>query len=302
MKKTYWIVIGVAALGLLCGTLWDVQVSQLIYTPGSPFGEFMAVAAMCPIFVLIPIAAGLLFGALLYQFDQMKNISRILGVLVEVFGVYVIYVTTKGHLGSRHLHGLPFEGLVIIQIACFLLAAALGAFASRKYPKQVLVAALIGVVAICGSRFVLDNIKNLWGRQRFWTMDNIEAQFTPWYAPQFPSAERRAEMGDLIKSFPSGHSLGAMSVLWFSLFPSFLGLCKKNEKAWTNVLTFCALGFWVLTIISRVMLGEHFLSDVSMSGILFLLVFSAMLAGSRRFSEHLYQSEFAQAEAENLDA
>ncbi len=288
MKKAYWIVLGVALLGLFSGTFADVQISQAFSSPDSPFGHFFATAAMAPIFVLFPIAAGLLFGALLVQFGELRVVGRILSAALEGFGVFVTFVTIKGFSGSRHLHGLPFESLVILVICAFLLAAALGAYASRGYPRQVLAAALIGVVAVCGSRYLLDALKNIWGRQRFWTMDNIQAQFTAWYLPQFPSPERMADMGDKIKSFPSGHSLGTISVLWLSLFPSFLGVCQKRKAIWTNGITAFALCFWLLTVVSRVILGEHFLSDVSVSGLVFLVIFLALTAVSDRLCAWIY--------------
>lgn len=293
MKKVYGIVVSLVLLGVLGGTVADVAVSQALYSPGSPFGEFLAAVAMAPIFTLLPIATGLLFGALLAQFEKLKASGRILCSLAQVFGVFVTYVTIKGFQGSRHLHGLSFEGLVLLVIGCFLLSAALGAHASRSHPQEVLIVALIGVVAVCGSRFLLDALKNLWGRQRFWSIDDIATQFTPWYWPQFPTAERRALMGDAIKSFPSGHSLGTISVLWLSLFPSFVGFCQKNEKAWSAGIAIFAICFWSLTIVARMILGEHFLSDVCMRALVFMLLFTGMNLIAERFGERLYKGQMS---------
>lgn len=276
MKKAYWVVVLLACAGLMIGTFADVSVSQAMFAPGSHFGEFFAVAGMGPVFVMVPLAPGLLLGALIRQFKRLSAPGRVFCVALECAGAFVAYSSTSGFVGSRHLHGLPFEWLVVIVVGAFLLCAALGWHASKKYPDQVLSAAIIGVVSVCGSRYIVNNIKDMWGRQRFWTMDDVPAQFTPWYLPQFPGKERLAEMGDKIKSFPSGHSAGAMSVLWLSLFPSFIGLCKRRETAYFGGITTVALCFWALTIVSRVVLGEHFLSDVCMSAILFLALFVTM--------------------------
>lgn len=291
MKKVYWIVLGVVVFLLLIGTFADLPVDVALYDRGSAFGEFFAVAAMIPIWTLIPMSAGLMFGALLTQFGSMGKVWRVACIALLVFGIYATYERTSGFYGSRHLHGLPFPALVYIVIAAFLLAAALGAYASRQYPEAVLKAALVGIVAVAGGRMLLDVFKDMWGRQRFWTMDDPAAQFTAWYRPQFPGAERMAEMGDKIKSFPSGHSFGGISVLWLSMFPAFLGFCQKNRKAWSTGVAVFALCFWALVMVSRLVLGEHFLSDVSMSAIIFLAAFMISEAVAGKLTESIIKEE-----------
>lgn len=273
MKKMYWIIIAFALILLILGTFLDVQINQSLHAPGSPFGQFFAVAAMVPIWILIPIATGLMFGFLITQFSTLNYLWRFLCLALLLFGLYGIYERMLEMVGSRHLHGLPYGALVWMVVLTFMGATALGAHFSRRHPREVMIAAFVGLTAIAGSRLILDNIKTLWGRQRFWTMDNPLLQFTPWYAPQFPNQERMTQMGDAIKSFPSGHSMGSISTLWLSMLPSFLPFCQKHLSAWVNGLSLFALSFWGGTIFSRILLGEHFLSDVAISGIIFLLFF-----------------------------
>lgn len=273
MKKIYWIIIGFSGLLLVIGTLFDIQISELLYHAESAFGEFFAVAAMVPIWFLIPISTGLMFGFLITRFSELSILWRVVCLALLVFGIYATYERMLEMVGSRHLHGMPYWVLTWLVILLFMGATALAAHASKKYPREVFIAAFVGLTAIAGSRMVLDNSKTLWGRQRFWTMDDPATQFTPWYLPQFPSEEVRAELGDYIKSFPSGHSMGSISVLWLSLIPPFLAPCQKNLKRWVNGVSVFALGFWCCTMVSRVILGEHFLSDVAVSGIIFLIFF-----------------------------
>ncbi len=276
MKKVYLIVLSVVLLLLSVSTFVDLSVAQALYNRDSSFGKFFAAAAMVPIWTLIPMSTGLMFGALITRFGSMGKAWRVLCVALLIFGIYATYERTSGFYGSRHLHGLPFSTLVHIVIAAFLSSTALGAHASHKYPREVLMAALVGIVAVSGGRLLLDVFKDMWGRQRFWTMNDATAQFTAWYQPQLPNAERMAEMGDKIKSFPSGHSFGSISVLWLSMFPAFLEPCRKNHRAWGTGIAVFALFFWALVMASRLILGEHFLSDVSMSAIIFLVGFIVM--------------------------
>ena len=282
-------VLSVVLLLLLAGTFADLPIDEALYNRDSAFGHFFAVAAMIPIWTLIPMSAGLMFGALLTQFGGMGKAWRVICIALLLFGIYTTYKLTAGFYGSRHLHGLSFQALIAIVIAAFLSSTALGAHASHKYPREVLMAAVVGIVAVAGGRMLLDVFKDMWGRQRFWTMNDPATQFTAWYRPQFPSAERMAEMGDKIKSFPSGHSCGAISVLWLSMFPAFLDPCQKNHRTWGTGIAVFALCFWTLVMVSRLVLGEHFLSDVSMSAIIFLIgfiVMDAMVAQIQRERQH----------------
>lgn len=275
MKKIYWVTLGASTLALLIGTFADLSVAEALFNRDSLFGKFFALVAMIPIWTLVPMSAGLMFGALLTQFANLSKLWRGICTGLLVFGIYAAYERTAGFYGSRHLHGLPFEALVYIVIATFLLSAALGAFAARRKPQAVFAAAIVGIVAVGGGRLFLDCLKDTWGRQRFWTMDDVSAQFTAWYQPQFPDAGRIAKMGDKIKSFPSGHSFGGMSMLWLSMFPAFFDLSPVKEKKCTDAIVVFVLCFWVLVMTSRLVLGEHFLSDVSMSAIIFIVAFMA---------------------------
>lgn len=293
MKKVYWAIIAVASALLVIGTFFDIEVAQRLYHPGNAFGQVMAVAAMVPIWFLVPLATGLMFGFLITQFSALGWPWRIGCLLLLLFGVWATCERMYEMVGSRHLHGMPYGVLLWLVILLFMAATAFGAHASRRYPREVFLAAFVGIAAVGGSRFVLDQCKSLWGRQRFWTMDDPALQFTPWYLPQFPDAFRREEMGDLIKSFPSGHSMGSISTLWLSLLPACVPACRAHLAAWVNALSVSALAFWLATLTSRVILGEHFLSDVAVSGLVFLLFFIVCTAFAKK-----YRPNFSSIESE----
>lgn len=273
MKKLYWIILGMVAVLLIIGTFADINIAEFLYNPDSAFGHFFAVIGMIPMWFLVPIAAGMMFGALIIQFPNLSVTKRVIYIIIQIFGVFATYMRTAEFPGSRHLHGLPFEALVILVIVFFLLAAALGAYASKRFPDEVMTAAVIGIISVAGGRLLLDVFKSVWGRHRFRFMDDIANQFTPWFSPQFPDAERREFMGDMIKSFPSGHSYAGITMLWLSMFPPFLGFCQKHLKRFIIGTSVFAVCFWLCSMSSRLFLGEHFLSDVSVSALMFLLFF-----------------------------
>lgn len=283
MKKIYWLIVVVALILLLLGTFFDIQIAQALFTPTSAFAQFFAAAAMVPIWFLVPIATGLMLGFLITQFQSLHLMWRVICLGLLLFGVYMSCERMYEMVGSRHLNGLPYNTLLWMTILLFMGATAIGATASKKYPQAVFLAAFVGLTAVAGSRFVLDHSKSLWGRQRFQTMDDPLTQFTAWYQPQFPSLQRQQLMGDSIKSFPSGHSMGSISLLYLSLFPALFACTRKHLSTWVNAVSIFALVFWGFTMVARMLLGEHFLSDVSMSGIIFLLFFMCFTAVGTRW-------------------
>ena len=67
------------------------------------------------------------------------------------------------------------------------------------------------------------------------------------------------------------------------MFPAFLGFCRKNERAWSDGVAAFTLCFWVPVMASRMVLGEHFLSDVSLSAIVFIIVYFLVKAVVDKF-------------------
>jgi membrane-associated phospholipid phosphatase len=119
---------------------------------------------------------------------------------------------------------------------------------------------------------LLEAAKIGWGRQRFFTMTDSAAQFTPWYVPQGMAAS------DDFKSFPSGHSFAAMLALWFALLPECVVGPGPTAKTWGRRLALLALTFGACTMLSRLLLGMHFLSDVTCGAALSLLSLAAAAA------------------------
>ena len=67
------------------------------------------------------------------------------------------------------------------------------------------------------------------------------------------------------KSFPSGH-VGASMVT--CLFISILPLINKEYEKYQIPLFYCFFAWSLLVAFSRMLVGAHFLSDVSMGGLI----------------------------------
>ncbi|MDR1742086.1 MAG: phosphatase PAP2 family protein [Synergistaceae bacterium] len=252
---------GLAAVLLAVGTFFDLPIDEALYDPQSAFGNFFAAAGMVPLWTLLPFATGFLWGTLYAQMSRLKWAWLAALVALALYGTYVLGWALKGFVGSRHLYGVPWPALVVLTLVLFAAAVPAGVYLSRRHPDEALVTAVAGVVAIAGGRYILDHIKVIWGRQRFFTMTDPAVQFTPWYQP----APVRAA-SDSFMSFPSGHSLGAWSTLWLAMFPPLL----DAKRAWTQAVAAAAAVFAAALMVSRMVLGMHFLSDVTVGAVIFV--------------------------------
>jgi membrane-associated phospholipid phosphatase len=270
-NRNYFIaLIGAAAL-ILLATFADLPFEQAMYSPKSTFGAVFATLGMRPLYSLMPLCVGMLWGALIVNRQRIKAAVLVFLTVINLAASYKTLVCLTGLIHNEY--GWPEIAVAVNTVLFGVLAGGLGVYFGKKNPDEVLKAALIGVIAIVGGRTILDILKEAWGRQRFLTMDNPASQFTPWYAPQ-----KSAMSNDTYKSFPSGHTFSAMTLLWLSLFPRFIDELKPKASAWSAGLTIFAIVYTVLTMLSRIILGKHFLSDVSMSAFIFLAIFAAATA------------------------
>lgn len=73
-------------------------------------------------------------------------------------------------------------------------------------------------------------------------------------------------------SFPSGHSANAAIMIWITLIPTFVASLKDKKKWFVG---FAAL--WTIIVpISRVIVGAHFASDVTMGVTITLTIFTLL--------------------------
>lgn len=115
-------------------------------------------------------------------------------------------------------------------------------------------------------------IKVIYHRPRFRAVVNDGLDYYPWYIRCSDYHKLMKEYlvdSEEFKSFPSGHAASAMG---FALVPLFLPVVdKKYEKVQLPVFL-CGLAFALLVMFSRMLVGAHYLSDVSMGALLTTLL------------------------------
>ena len=168
----------------------------------------------------------------------------------------------SGVLPFNYLELSLIPGFVLAVIYVVLVVLLVKRIPTQAYP-QLRRAAWIGLLTFIVSMLAINLIKMGWGRMRFRAMEGTSDGFTPWYLPQgFNSNEE-------FKSFPSGHVGNAALILFITLLPSFIP-AWENHKA---KLKFVAFSWVTLVALSRIVMGAHFLSDVTIGFVVTLLVF-----------------------------
>jgi len=233
-------------------TFEDLPLSRAVYDPASGFGLFFA--AFGPF-------GGSLSGAFCTAALFMVYPPRkAMWYRTALFALLLIACSAYAALTPLSLLGiawwLVFPIAAALMCAAILLAsAAAQPLASRALPERragLGRAAKIGLCTFASETAAMWLIKWLWGRWRFKAMTPDLSRFTPWYLPR-PFARGDAQM-----SFLSGHSSDAAVLVWLLLLPEFLPIPARLKWVPRAV----AYGWTALTMISRVVLGMHFGSDV----------------------------------------
>lgn len=110
------------------------------------------------------------------------------------------------------------------------------------------------------SVIVINGLKYMWARPRFEAINDIDVFFKHWFVPSQMSL---SEVTNSFKSFPSGHT--ANSIILIAL--TYWTTSKKKLVFYTT------FSWGVVTALSRVIATEHFITDVTMSIIISIIIY-----------------------------
>ena len=99
---------------------------------------------------------------------------------------------------------------------------------------------------------------------RFREMTDPLVQFTRWYI-----ITDRGGFDNVYAPFPSGHTMNSAAVILLTMLPTFLPELKVRE----NLLKGIAYVWIIVVGCSRVVMGAHFASDVTVGALISLALF-----------------------------
>lgn len=270
---------------LLIGTFFDEQIAKTLYSPGNVPATLVTTTGIYPFFTAIVFFLGAAFQRV--TSSKMSMVVKVLWcVVIVAFALYVGFSGVKSLLDEDCLGGILPElsdNLIVRIMLCLVIVYPLFFVAYRlanRTDDPLLLRKIIGLVLVLLAVYVAMRVfKSLFNRPRYRTvaMGYEGVGFVPWYIPMPDPSELMAKYGlskNEFSSFPSGHTMLATSTVYilYSLMWFFPKLKQKRL-----VLCVAAFAFVTIVMFTRMVLGAHYLSDVSagaLIGIVFLLIYN----------------------------
>ena len=262
------------AVTFVIGTFTDHKIAPVLFSDsnmGALIVSTVGIYIFCAFYAFF-------FGALFSQAVNLpkENKKRTLYiVLVIVTGLIALLICGGSVLDINNLGGIfpvvqrNVPQMIIMLIAGLLPISAIGYFSCQKRSDALLAKHLLLVLsAMTVSFFLYELVKMGLPRPRYRLIakGHEGIDFHKWYDPVKNKAELIAKHGinkDDFKSFPSGHT--SNSIMNITLFPA-LGLVYPRLRQRSMLLLVMGLCVGIAVLLSRMVLGAHFLSDVSCGG------------------------------------
>ena len=255
LKRILGFTIGVSVFTLLLNLAYnyDLQINTFLYNPKNILGLWANHIGAWPAYMGVPLAG----WSLLCLSKKLRNkitklVFWVLGVLITLAGCYVMFESTNGYMFGKTK---PLLGIQVGAVVTVLLI--LHAFFSKQKRETIFKIGAFSAfycVATMIQTIIINVMKSMWNRTRFDTMLNNDGDFD-----RFTSWVDLGGNGGT--SFPSGHTIAAASILLCVFLPLLFKECKGDEKKFL----FIGYVYTGLVALGRIIIGRHYLSDVTMS-------------------------------------
>ena len=261
------------AITFAIGTFFDHPIAAAIFSGGNIPAliiSSLGIYVFCGAFSFY-------FGAALSQSMKIANDFKrtIYCSFIIFFGVIVMTVAGGSLLDINNLGGIfpeirrTIPQMIIVFLFVFFPIAVLGFLLGRRNNDPTLARRIVLILNCMAVMFIIyEIIKTGLPRPRFRLIqEHIDGvDFHAWYDPIKNKDELIETFGiysDNFKSFPSGHTANA--ILSIAILPGLAAVVPalRNKK---KVLFVAGFVFGFLVLASRMVLGAHFLSDVSCGG------------------------------------
>lgn len=268
-KLFYSLLTAFFATALVIGSFFDLEIATAVYLPKNPpalFVTFIELYFFHAVFVF-------LIGILLGQFF-LSGINKNKRILCSVICGYLALSTSvlgAGGLLSASCYGeifgrreFSFFHFLIIGIIIFYPLFFIGFFVGKKrYDKNLIKKIIILLSVLTISYFIPIIFKEIICRPRYRIVSSgyNGIDFTPWYSLFRESdfyQKKYSLMGDDFGSFFSGHAV--IATMNFIIFPIFNEIFPTIKN---KTLFIISVTMMILTVLSRMVLGAHYLSDIS---------------------------------------
>lgn len=274
--RDYLLITLIALIFLVLGGIFDFNVSEFLYYDSSSLVNGFAVVisnyALLPfyLFSLVAAVSGLI---ILFQnkINRSMSFRVIFIILLIVIGGFLIYQMFDKLKDLDRAFDAKLALILSIVVSVIILGIAiwLAILLVKKYDHKTLFKyILIFASIVLISNLLMTALKYTWSRPRPWYVFGAEdigpnrASFKNfWELQPFKALMGNSYEKEFFKSFPSNHTNNAVSTLPALLLYFKL---KDNTKSWVyTLITYMIFALSLLTALTRIVAGAHFLSDVS---------------------------------------
>lgn len=252
-----------AAVSLIAASFADLKLDIFLNNPSNMIAGWFEQTGEMPSSLLITVAMGFIMKT---AKPKWMKIVASLGCVVGggFFGDWFggrLFADNDFKTAYGIIFGVGF-GLTVIFVMQFINIP-------EEYRKPLLVIAFVGLGVCALSTGTVNLMKGLWGRTRFRSMEAPYTEFTPWYIINGFNGNH---------SFPSGHTQGAGMSYLLMLLPLISKKCREHKTA----LFLTAFFYTSLVAFTRLIMGAHYLSDVTVGG---TIAFTCTLIGIAVFEK-----------------
>ena len=256
---------GVAIIGIIFGSFFDLTISSAIASPSNGFG--LTISAIGPTIGFAGVAAmGGGFVALALKGKYHIALKILFFVLVACCLGVAIHYPAGEYFGINGFYGAAPEWvgyLVVIVPECAAMVGGYFLFKDCANQKMWIVFCVVIVLLLIALLAVIPTLKDNMHRPRYRTISTTPVEFHNWWEACKDYKELMETYGiakDNFKSYPSGHTAEA-SILLVCI--TFLPLANSKFQKYQMPLFYGACGLVVLVAFARILAAAHYLSDVS---------------------------------------
>lgn len=206
-----------------------------------------------------PIYIGPILFGLVYGFTSENKNMRLVSHLVGLIAIYIAFIRlTNGifeNFFSSNLGMLQFSLLSLAALFTYVFLFVVFNKIDKEKLYKLRDISLMYLIVSISSFAIVSGLKLVWGRVRFRALSSDYGEYSNFLTVH---GFNNSSLGDDYRSFPSGHTNSATSILLLSLIPA-----RFTSKKWIKYLVSVAcLIYPIIVALSRIGVGAHYASDV----------------------------------------
>lgn len=263
--------LAVFVVTFIIGTFFDYQIASAVYKDKNTFGLVISILGTIPGYAMFAFIGG---GAVALAIH--RNYKTFIKVIFFVSAAVCLASSTffagREFFGPNGYDGIaPRWAGYFIALPVMAGVTYLGYRMCRNSEQEylwlfLLIMLLALIIALVPG---VSLFKVIFHRPRFRSVENIGLDFYHWYEPCKDYNLYPESLKEEFKSFPSGHSAAAIA---FPAMVLFLPIIKKDYQKYVLPCFIAGLAWALLVMFCRMLLGAHYLSDVSMGAMLTVLM------------------------------